>query len=84
MFPNVVGYLKKVLRRGRILWEWSEASHLSSPSTYLTRGLAAPWLFRVPPCCEGIIHLQTSMSSPEFELSPYGTAVIVANHIPDG
>ncbi|GFU16939.1 hypothetical protein TNCV_1772201 [Trichonephila clavipes] len=28
------------------------------------RGFAARRLFRVPPCCEGTIHLQTSTSSP--------------------
>ncbi|GFU03314.1 hypothetical protein TNCV_3338331 [Trichonephila clavipes] len=59
---------------------WSGASHLSSPSTDLTRGLAARRLFKVPPCREGTIHLQTSMSSPRFEPSPNGTAVTVANH----
>ncbi|GFW73704.1 hypothetical protein TNCV_1541581 [Trichonephila clavipes] len=48
--------------------------------TNLTRGLAARRLFKVPPCCEGIIHLKTSMSSPGFEPSPNGTAVSVANH----
>ncbi|GFW47794.1 HTH_Tnp_Tc3_2 domain-containing protein [Trichonephila clavipes] len=66
--------------RGRTLWGWSEVSHLSSPSTILTRGLAARRLFRVPPCHAGTIHLHTSMSSPGFEPNPYGTAVSVANH----
>ncbi|GFW83060.1 hypothetical protein TNCV_4604871 [Trichonephila clavipes] len=37
-------------------------------------------LIKVPPCREGTIHLQTSMSSPGFEPSPNGTAVSVANH----
>ncbi|GFU36189.1 hypothetical protein TNCV_191941 [Trichonephila clavipes] len=64
--------------RGRTLWGWSEASHLSS--TYHTRGLAARRLFRVLPCRKDTIHLQTSMSSPGFEPSPYGTTVSVANH----
>ncbi|GFV97533.1 hypothetical protein TNCV_2040411 [Trichonephila clavipes] len=50
----------------------------SFPSS--TRGLAARWLFKVPPCREGTIHLQTPMSSPGFEPSPNGTAVSVANH----
>ncbi|GFV60984.1 hypothetical protein TNCV_91961 [Trichonephila clavipes] len=45
-----------------------------------TRRLAVRRLFRVPPCHEGTIHLQTSMSSPGFEPSPYGAAVSVANH----
>ncbi|GFV42042.1 hypothetical protein TNCV_1569091 [Trichonephila clavipes] len=61
-------------------WGWSGASHLSSSSTNHARGLAARRLFIVPSCREGTIHLQTSMSSPEFEPSPYGTAVSVANH----
>ncbi|GFX74991.1 hypothetical protein TNCV_1845631 [Trichonephila clavipes] len=45
--------------------EDSGASLFSSYSIYLTRGLAARWLFRTraPPCHEGTIHLQTSMSS---------------------
>ncbi|GFV02397.1 uncharacterized protein TNCV_1023251 [Trichonephila clavipes] len=66
--------------RGRKPWGWSGASHLSSPSINHTRGLAARRLFRVPPCRKGTIHLQTSMSSPGFEPSPYGIAVSVANH----
>ncbi|GFY19401.1 hypothetical protein TNCV_4127881 [Trichonephila clavipes] len=53
---------------------WSEASQLSSPSTNLMRELAARWLFRVPPCHKGTIHLQTSMLAPEFEPMPYDTA----------
>ncbi|GFT58780.1 hypothetical protein TNCV_4237361 [Trichonephila clavipes] len=52
------------------IWRWSKASHLSSPSTYLTRGLAARWLFRVPQCRKGNIHLQTSMLSLGFEPRP--------------
>ncbi|GFX80110.1 hypothetical protein TNCV_2107561 [Trichonephila clavipes] len=59
---------------------FERASHLFSPSTNLTRGLAARWLFEVPSCREGTIHLQTSMSSPGFEPRPNGTAVSVANH----
>ncbi|GFS61213.1 hypothetical protein TNCV_3104721 [Trichonephila clavipes] len=66
--------------RERTPWRWSEASHLSSPSNNLTRGLQARRLFRVPPCHQGTIHSQTSMSSPGFEPRPYGTAVRVANH----
>ncbi|GFY23223.1 uncharacterized protein TNCV_3764621 [Trichonephila clavipes] len=34
----------------------------------------------VTPCLKGTIHLQTSISSPGFEPSPYGTAVSTANH----
>ncbi|GFV41088.1 hypothetical protein TNCV_2666791 [Trichonephila clavipes] len=59
---------------------WSEASQLSSPSTNLMRELAAQWLFRVPLCNKGTIHLQTSMLSQEFEPMPYDTAVSVTNY----
>ncbi|GFT59297.1 hypothetical protein TNCV_3892271 [Trichonephila clavipes] len=45
-------------------------SHLSSPSTKLTRGVRLDG-YRVPPCCEGTIHLQTSMPSPGLEPKPY-------------
>ncbi|GFT65015.1 hypothetical protein TNCV_4465861 [Trichonephila clavipes] len=41
------------------------------------RGLAARRLFRVPPCREGTIHLQTSMPSLVFESRP---SVSVTNH----
>ncbi|GFS63546.1 fibroblast growth factor receptor-like 1 [Trichonephila clavipes] len=54
--------------------EESGASDLSFPSINLTRGPAARRLFRVPPCHEGTIHLQTSMPSPGFKPRPYGTA----------
>ncbi|GFU49788.1 hypothetical protein TNCV_2930561 [Trichonephila clavipes] len=64
---------------GRTLWGWSGVFHLSSSSTNLTRGLAAHWLFRVPPCHEGI-HLQISMPSTGFKPRPYGIAVNVTNH----
>ncbi|GFU22862.1 hypothetical protein TNCV_4966081 [Trichonephila clavipes] len=66
--------------RGRKPWGWPGTSHLSSSSNNHTRGLTARRLFRVPPCHKGTIHLQTSMSSPGFKPSPYGTAVSVANH----
>ncbi|GFY25733.1 uncharacterized protein TNCV_3060641 [Trichonephila clavipes] len=49
-------------------------SHLSFPSTNLTRGLTDRWLFRIPPCREGTTHLQTSMPSPGFQPRSYGTA----------
>ncbi|GFU64968.1 hypothetical protein TNCV_4460311 [Trichonephila clavipes] len=49
--------------RRRKPWGRSGASHLSSPPTNHTRGLAAQRLFRVPPCRKDTIHLQTSMSS---------------------
>ncbi|GFT13047.1 hypothetical protein TNCV_431601 [Trichonephila clavipes] len=35
---------------GRTLCVWSEASHLSSPSTNLMRGLTPRWVFRVSSC----------------------------------
>ncbi|GFY14248.1 hypothetical protein TNCV_3614371 [Trichonephila clavipes] len=66
--------------RGIKPWGWSGASHISSPSTNHTRGLAARRLFRVPPCRKVTIHLQSSMSSSGFEPSPYGIAVSVSNH----
>ncbi|GFV48103.1 hypothetical protein TNCV_3027861 [Trichonephila clavipes] len=66
--------------RENTLWMARGASHLYSPSIYLTRGLVARRLFRVPPCRKGTLHLQTSMSSSVLEPSPYGTAVSVANH----
>ncbi|GFY27885.1 hypothetical protein TNCV_243501 [Trichonephila clavipes] len=56
------------------------ASHLSSTSTNLTRGLAAHRLFRGPPCHKGTLHLQTPMPSLGFEPRPYGTAVSIINH----
>ncbi|GFT68926.1 hypothetical protein TNCV_1804551 [Trichonephila clavipes] len=57
-----------------------KGSHLSSPSTNFTRGLAARRLFNIPPRREGTTHLQTSMSSPGLEPRPNGTAVSVTNH----
>ncbi|GFW82725.1 hypothetical protein TNCV_3492961 [Trichonephila clavipes] len=62
--------------RGRKPWGWSGAIHLSSSSTNHTREHAARRLFRVAPCHKGTIHLQTSMSSPGFEPSPYGTTAL--------
>ncbi|GFV21248.1 hypothetical protein TNCV_183991 [Trichonephila clavipes] len=59
---------------GRKPWRWPGASHLPT-----TRGLVARRLFRVPSGRKGTIHLQTSMSSPGFEPSPYSTVVRVAN-----
>ncbi|GFW48564.1 hypothetical protein TNCV_3838991 [Trichonephila clavipes] len=59
---------------------WSEAFQFSSPSTNLTRELAARWLFRVPPCHKGTLHLQTSMLSPGFEPRPYNTTVSATNY----
>ncbi|GFU68989.1 hypothetical protein TNCV_3398761 [Trichonephila clavipes] len=46
------------------------------PFHHHTRGLVARRLFRVPPCRQGTVHLQTSMPSPGFQ--PYGTAVSAA------
>ncbi|GFX42055.1 hypothetical protein TNCV_2134701 [Trichonephila clavipes] len=59
---------------------WSGASHLSSPSTNLTRGLAARWLFRVLPCHKDTIHLQTSIIYLGFEPRSYNTAVSITNY----
>ncbi|GFU21397.1 hypothetical protein TNCV_891411 [Trichonephila clavipes] len=61
-------------------WGRSGASHLSSPSTNLTRGHAARRLSVVPPCSDGTIHLQTSISSPGFKPRPYGTGASFANY----
>ncbi|GFX91837.1 hypothetical protein TNCV_3530361 [Trichonephila clavipes] len=61
-------------------WLVFNSIFLASLSTNLTRGLAARWLFKVPPCRKGTIHLQTSMPSPGFELRPYGIIVSVTNH----
>ncbi|GFS55419.1 hypothetical protein TNCV_1627041 [Trichonephila clavipes] len=54
--------------------------HFSSPSTNLTRGFVARWLFREPPCHKGTIHLQISLPSPVFEPIFNGTSVSVTNH----
>ncbi|GFX05456.1 hypothetical protein TNCV_1007781 [Trichonephila clavipes] len=61
-------------------WGVVRGPHLSFPSTNLTRGLAARWLFRVSPCHKDTIHLQTSMTSSGFEPRFNGKAVIVTNH----
>ncbi|GFW94684.1 hypothetical protein TNCV_4247241 [Trichonephila clavipes] len=45
----------------------------------LRRALAARRLFRVPPCREGTIHLQTYMFSPVLEPRPNGTEVSASN-----
>ncbi|GFT27553.1 hypothetical protein TNCV_1276321 [Trichonephila clavipes] len=50
------------------------------PSTNLTRGPEATWLFTIPPCCKGTKHLQTSIPSQGFEPRPYDTAVRITNH----
>ncbi|GFT25083.1 hypothetical protein TNCV_179921 [Trichonephila clavipes] len=55
-------------------------SGLPTLLTNLTRGLAVRRLFRVRPCREGTIRLQTYMPSPGFKSRSYGTAVSVANH----
>ncbi|GFY08799.1 hypothetical protein TNCV_4659921 [Trichonephila clavipes] len=61
-------------------WGFPGISHLSSPSTNLTRGLAARQLFKVPLCRKGTKHLQTLMPSQGLEPKPCGTAVSVTNH----
>ncbi|GFT59068.1 hypothetical protein TNCV_186481 [Trichonephila clavipes] len=64
----------------RTPYDWSGVCQLSSPSTNLTRELAARLLFRVPPCREGTFRLQISMPSPGFELMPCSTVVSGATH----
>ncbi|GFU63173.1 hypothetical protein TNCV_3465971 [Trichonephila clavipes] len=59
---------------------WGRVRDLPPLAINLTRGLAARPLFRVPPCREGIMHLQTSISSPGFEPRLYGTTVRVVNY----
>ncbi|GFX83656.1 hypothetical protein TNCV_326051 [Trichonephila clavipes] len=49
------------------------------PLTNIMRGLVARRIFKVSSCLTGIIYLQTSMFSPDFEPRPYGTAVCVTN-----
>ncbi|GFT44090.1 hypothetical protein TNCV_2452651 [Trichonephila clavipes] len=56
--------MENILVKGR-------ASHLSSSSSNLTRGLAAQRLFNVPPHRKDTIHLQTSVPSLGFEPKPY-------------
>ncbi|GFV39858.1 hypothetical protein TNCV_4144951 [Trichonephila clavipes] len=87
-FTKIIETEKKIRLGSTYLYNCSDSKEESPgggqrPSTNHTRGLAARWLFRVPPCRKGTIHLQTSMSSPEFEPSPYGTAVRIANHYTD-
>ncbi|GFX82881.1 hypothetical protein TNCV_2958371 [Trichonephila clavipes] len=60
------------------IWGWSGASHPLPPAS--REDLWLDGYLEYPPCHEGTIHLQTSMSSPWFEPMPYGTAVSVANH----
>ncbi|GFX82533.1 hypothetical protein TNCV_2166811 [Trichonephila clavipes] len=64
----------------RTPWESLGAFHLSSPSTNHTKGPATRLLFKVSPCGEDTIHLQTSMPSPGSEPRPNGTAVSVTYH----
>ncbi|GFX30642.1 hypothetical protein TNCV_4861661 [Trichonephila clavipes] len=62
--------------RGRTLWGWSEKSRTSLSLPPTTReDLRLDGYFRVPIC-----RIQTAMSSPGFEPSPYCTAVSIANH----
>ncbi|GFU92369.1 hypothetical protein TNCV_823951 [Trichonephila clavipes] len=53
--------------------------HLSSLPIYFMRGPAARRAFRLPPCGEDTIHLETTMSFPGFEPKHYGTAVSITN-----
>ncbi|GFV21242.1 hypothetical protein TNCV_183931 [Trichonephila clavipes] len=70
----------QILRQREITLGVSRASNLSSTSTNIPRGLAVRWLFGVPPCRKGTIHLQTPTSSPGYKPRPYDTALSVANH----
>ncbi|GFV52935.1 ATP-dependent DNA helicase [Trichonephila clavipes] len=66
--------------RGRTLWG-GQSPPTSLPLPPASReDLRLDGYLEYPPCREGSIHLQTSMSSPGFEPSPYGAAVSVANH----
>ncbi|GFV44212.1 hypothetical protein TNCV_1825791 [Trichonephila clavipes] len=51
------------------------ASHLSSSSTNLTRGLVPRRLFRELPRSQDTIYLQTYMPSPGFKPRSYGTTL---------
>ncbi|GFT29528.1 hypothetical protein TNCV_2020891 [Trichonephila clavipes] len=65
--------------RGRKPWEWpGPPTSLPLPST-IQEDLQLDGYLESP-CRKGTIHLQTSMSFPGFESSPYGTAVSVNNH----
>ncbi|GFV05364.1 hypothetical protein TNCV_225751 [Trichonephila clavipes] len=73
---------KAIALFGLVPWR---AFHHSSPFTNLMRGLVARRLFGVPPCRKGTIHLQTSMPSPGFEPTPYGTVQYAPlTTLPDG
>ncbi|GFV54417.1 hypothetical protein TNCV_57681 [Trichonephila clavipes] len=67
-----------------ILREHPGGGEEPSPSTNLTRELAARRLFRVPPCRESNIHLQASMPSPGFEPRSYVPQAASLTTIPDG
>ncbi|GFW08833.1 transposable element Tc3 transposase [Trichonephila clavipes] len=57
-----------------------KVSHLFSPSTNFTRGLAARRLFEVLPCRKGTIHLQTSNAFSGIRAQAQDTATSVTNH----
>ncbi|GFT00533.1 hypothetical protein TNCV_140931 [Trichonephila clavipes] len=54
-----------------------------SPSTNLARGLVSQRLFRMSPCRENCIHLQTFISSPGFKTRPYGTESASLTNLPE-
>ncbi|GFW29172.1 hypothetical protein TNCV_4132481 [Trichonephila clavipes] len=57
-----------------MIWPNFEGNHLG-----VVKDLLLDDYLRKPSCCEGIIHLQTSMTSG-FEPGPNGTAISVTNH----
>ncbi|GFW55163.1 hypothetical protein TNCV_115491 [Trichonephila clavipes] len=76
LLPCGGGHVEHILVENTL--GWSEASHLSSPSTNHTRGLVARRLFTVPPCREGTytftnIHVFSGIRTQDQRLS-------VANH----
>ncbi|GFY01080.1 hypothetical protein TNCV_5075471 [Trichonephila clavipes] len=73
-----IGYTS--ILRGNTLEGRVQGSHLYSPFTNLSKGLAVQRIFRVPPSRTGTIHLRTFMPSPGIKLRPYGRAVSVTNH----
>ncbi|GFU69229.1 hypothetical protein TNCV_3285071 [Trichonephila clavipes] len=76
-FEHHTGDCTISIRSTLVLWntggQWSGAYHLVFPTT----NISSRRISRVPLCLTGTIRLKTSMPSPGFEASPYGTAVSV-------